>query len=120
MTEPFLTTIIGSLPKPAWLADRLPFNAKGQDHHGHGQVNITLPGPMTMVDSTVDACYGDEATYALEVAVALSAEARALDAFAPAVIQVEAPQPIADRLLAAVQYHPPKQLQAAPDCGLVP
>ena len=321
MTEPFLTTVIGSLPKPSWLAERLPFNATGQDHHGRGapwafrgealreaqddavraaiheqehagidiisdgerrrlsyltyvtrrlegfdydqladkwirdgrrlaqvgrcigpvrrsaailvddlrflmtetgsRVKITLPGPMTILDSTLDAYYGDETTYALDVAAALNAEARALDALAPAVIQfdepvfsrypdkvrawgitaldrclqglqaqtavhvcysypmpgvprpikssypvilaelerskvdqialefeapnlppallrlcpsktvlfgcvdngiedVESPQHIADRLLAAAEHLPADQLQAAPDCGLVP
>ena len=33
---------------------------------------------------------------------------------------VEDPDDIADRLLAAADYLPPAQLQAAPDCGLVP
>ena len=191
MPEPFSTTVIGSLPKPAWLYQQVPPNKKGADHHGrgaewalegealteaqndavrvaiHGQeragidvisdgeqrrksylsfvtmrlggldyetlaekwirdgrrlaqvgrctgpvqrrepilvddlrfllaegrssVKITLPGPMTVVDSTFDAFYGDERTYALAVADALNAEARALDALGPAVIQFDEP-----------------------------
>ena len=36
MSTPFLTTVIGSLPKPDWLAEQTPFNSKEQDHHGRG------------------------------------------------------------------------------------
>ena len=36
MTIPFLTTVIGSMPKPAWLYEQVAFNAKDQDHHGSG------------------------------------------------------------------------------------
>ncbi len=184
-------------------------------------VKVTLPGPMTVTDSTFDAYYGDERTFALAVAGAINEEAKALDALGPAVIQfdepvfsrypekvaewgiealdrcakglnaqtavhvcysyampgvprpikpsypqilaelersqvdqlalefqapqlepellklcpsktvlfgcidnanpeIEEPQKIAQRLLAAAQHHDPKNLQAAPDCGLVP
>ncbi len=191
MTIPFLTTVIGSMPKPAWLYEQVAFNAKDQDHHGSGadwgfagellrqaqddavratihsqerlgidiisdgeqrrksyltyitmhlagfdydtlaekwirdgrrraqvgrcvgpvhrrepilradlhflldearsQVKITLPGPMTVVDSTFDAYYGDERTLALAVAAALNEEARELDKLGPAVIQFDEP-----------------------------
>ncbi|MFQ5873213.1 MAG: 5-methyltetrahydropteroyltriglutamate--homocysteine methyltransferase [Dehalococcoidia bacterium] len=320
MAVPFLTTVIGSLPKPAWLYESTAFTDKIEEIHGHGAnwllegealreaqddavriavrdqehtgidiisdgeqrrksyltyvttrlsgfdyetlgekwvrggrriapvgrctgpvrrrgpilkkdlqflmaearspVKITLPGPMTVVDSTVDLYYGDERSYALAVADALNEEALALDALGPAVIQfdepafsrnpekvstwgvevldrcvegvrartavhicysypmpgvprpippsyptvlrelerskvdqialefeapaldpallqncptktvlfgcvsngteeVESPEHIASRLLAAAQHHPPEKLQAAPDCGLV-
>jgi len=33
---------------------------------------------------------------------------------------IEKPRDIADKLLAAAEYLPPTQIQAAPDCGLVP
>ena len=33
---------------------------------------------------------------------------------------IENPRDIADKLLAAAEYLPPTQIQAAPDCGLVP
>ena len=208
MPEPFLTTVIGSLPKPAWLYQRVPPNQKGADHHGRGaewasegaalseaqddavrvvihslervgvdiisdgeqrrksyltfittrlggldyetlaekwirdgrrlaqvgrctgpvhrrdpilvddlrfllaearsRVKITLPGPMTVVDSTVDTFYGDERTYALAVADALNAEARALDDLGPAVIQFDEPvfsrypEKVADRGIEAL------------------
>lgn len=54
-------------------------------------VKITLPGPMTVVDSTADEHYGDEATMAMDVADALNAEARELDALGAAVIQFDEP-----------------------------
>ncbi len=54
-------------------------------------VKITMPGPMTVVDSTADEYYGDEAAMAMEVADALNAEACALDAMGVAVIQFDEP-----------------------------
>ena len=54
-------------------------------------VKVTLPGPMTVVDSTFDAYYEDERTFALAVADAISQEAKALDALGPAVIQFDEP-----------------------------
>ena len=55
------------------------------------RVKITLPGPLSVVDSTFDAHYGDERTYALALAGALNEEARALDALGPEVIQFDEP-----------------------------
>ena len=54
-------------------------------------VKVTLPGPLSIVDSTVDAHYGDERTFAMALAEALNAEAKALDAMGPAVIQFDEP-----------------------------
>ena len=54
-------------------------------------VKITMPGPMTVVDSTADEHYGDEATMAMEVATALNEEARELDELGIAVIQFDEP-----------------------------
>jgi 5-methyltetrahydropteroyltriglutamate--homocysteine methyltransferase len=54
-------------------------------------LKVTLPGPMTVVDTTLDAYYGDERAFATAVAAALNAEARALDALGPAVIQFDEP-----------------------------
>jgi 5-methyltetrahydropteroyltriglutamate--homocysteine methyltransferase len=188
---PFLATVVGSLPKPVWLQEKLPLNAAGKQVHGRGAtwmldgeqlasahddavrvaihdqtvagldiisdgeqrrtsyvtyvtsrlagfdyeqltkkwtrnrrrlaevgrcvgevrrtapilvddlrflmdestrpVKITLPGPMTVVDSTADEFYGDEEALAMAVARALNAEARALDALGPAVIQFDEP-----------------------------
>lgn len=36
MSRPFVTTVIGSLPKPAWLYERAPLGAAATDHHGRG------------------------------------------------------------------------------------
>lgn len=192
MSEPFLTTVVGSLPKPPWLLERIHMNAAGgKQVHGRGAdwmldgedlksaqddavrlalrdqeragidivsdgeqrrkswltyvtsqlagydyanlvtkttragrrtaevgqcvgpvrrakpileddlrfaqaetdrpVKITLPGPLSVVDSTFDAHYGDERTYGLAVAAALNDEAKALDAFGPALIQFDEP-----------------------------
>jgi 5-methyltetrahydropteroyltriglutamate--homocysteine methyltransferase len=54
-------------------------------------VRVTLPGPMTVVDSTYDAYYGDEKAMAFAWADAINREARLLDALGPAVIQVDEP-----------------------------
>lgn len=191
MTEPFRTTVVGSMPKPAWLMEQVPLNEAGKQVHGKGAdwgftgdllsdamddatrvtlhdqenagidivsdgeqrrssyltyitmrldgfdyetltkkwtrnrrrlaevgrcigpvrrskpmlsddlkfmltetdlpVKITMPGPMTVVDSTADEHYGDEATMAMAVADALNAEARELDALGAAVIQFDEP-----------------------------
>lgn len=191
MSERFVTTVVGSMPKPAWLMEQLPLNAEGKQVHGKGAdwmfsgdlleasqddatrltlhdqihagidvvsdgeqrrtsyltyitsrlegfdyetltkkwtrnnrrlaevgrcigpvrrpgpmlkrdaefmlaesdrpVKITMPGPMTVVDSTADEHYGDEATMAMDVAAALNEEARELDALGVAVIQFDEP-----------------------------
>ena len=54
-------------------------------------VKVTLPGPMTVTDSTYDAYYGDERAFAMAVAGAINREAKALDALGPAVIQFDEP-----------------------------
>jgi 5-methyltetrahydropteroyltriglutamate--homocysteine methyltransferase len=54
-------------------------------------VKVTLPGPLTIADSIADEHYGDERALAFAVAEALNAEARALDALGPAVIQFDEP-----------------------------
>lgn len=191
MSAPFLTTVVGSMPKPAWLFAPNVFHAATKDHHGSGSdwsftgdllqeaqdditravihtqerlgldiisdgemrrksyltyitmrlagfdyetlaekwirdgrrlarvgrcvgpirrtgsivlehlrfllaearspVKMTLPGPMTVVDSTYDLYYGDERQFAMAIATALNEEARALDALGPAVIQFDEP-----------------------------
>ncbi len=54
-------------------------------------VKVTLPGPMTVVDSTFDAHYGDEKALAFAWAEAINQEARALDELGPDVIQFDEP-----------------------------
>ncbi|MEM8973827.1 MAG: hypothetical protein AAGD43_17345, partial [Pseudomonadota bacterium] len=36
MANPFETTVVGSMPKPSWLMEQLPLNAKGKQVHGKG------------------------------------------------------------------------------------
>jgi 5-methyltetrahydropteroyltriglutamate--homocysteine methyltransferase len=55
------------------------------------QVKMTLPGPMTIVDTVADAHYGDRATMAMAFADLLNAEARALQADGIDVIQFDEP-----------------------------
>ena len=57
----------------------------------HLPVKITLPGPLSIVDSTHDAYFGEERTYGLAVAAALNVEAKALDSLGPALIQFDEP-----------------------------
>jgi 5-methyltetrahydropteroyltriglutamate--homocysteine methyltransferase len=54
-------------------------------------VRVTLPGPMTVVDSTADNHYRDEKAMAFAFADAINKEARLLDALGPAVIQFDEP-----------------------------
>jgi 5-methyltetrahydropteroyltriglutamate--homocysteine methyltransferase len=59
--------------------------------HTRRKLKITLPGPMTLVDTVADAHYGDRVTMAMAFADLLNAEARALDADGVDVIQFDEP-----------------------------
>jgi 5-methyltetrahydropteroyltriglutamate--homocysteine methyltransferase len=54
-------------------------------------VKITLPGPLTIIDSTADAAYADEQRLAADLADALNAEIRALSEAGCRWIQVDEP-----------------------------
>lgn len=54
-------------------------------------IKMTLPGPSTLVDGTVDAYYGDERSLAFAYADALNAEIRALEAAGCDVVQLDEP-----------------------------
>lgn len=54
-------------------------------------VKVTLPGPMTVADSTYDAHYGDEKLLAFAWADAVNQEARLLDEIGVDVIQIDEP-----------------------------
>jgi len=54
-------------------------------------VKITMPGPMTIIDSTVDAHYGDDRALAEALADALNHEVRSLGAAGCRHIQVDEP-----------------------------
>jgi 5-methyltetrahydropteroyltriglutamate--homocysteine methyltransferase len=59
--------------------------------HTRHKLKITLPGPMTLVDTVADAHYGDRVTMAMAFADLLNAEARALAADGVDVIQFDEP-----------------------------
>ena len=57
----------------------------------HQPVKITLPGPMTIVDSTNDEYYFDEKSMAKDWAIAINCEAKLLDKLKPEIIQFDEP-----------------------------
>src|SRR6187200_2089176 len=59
--------------------------------HTTRELKLTLPGPMTIVDTIADAHYGDRVKMAMAFASLLNAEARALEADGVDVIQFDAP-----------------------------
>jgi 5-methyltetrahydropteroyltriglutamate--homocysteine methyltransferase len=59
--------------------------------HTSRKLKITLPGPMTIVDTVADAHYGDRVKMAMAFADLLNAEARALAADGVDVIQFDEP-----------------------------
>ncbi len=59
--------------------------------HAKRPLKMAVPGPLTVVDTTVDEAYGDEAALAMDVAVALNAELRDLQAAGCDVIQIDEP-----------------------------
>jgi 5-methyltetrahydropteroyltriglutamate--homocysteine methyltransferase len=59
--------------------------------HTGKKLKITMPGPMTIVDTIADRHYGDRVTMAFAFADLLNAEARALEADGVDVIQFDEP-----------------------------
>ena len=77
-----------------------PLSLKGRVHatevrfarvHTGKKLKLTLPGPMTIVDTIADGCYGDRIKMAFAFADALNQEARALEADGVDVIQFDEP-----------------------------
>jgi 5-methyltetrahydropteroyltriglutamate--homocysteine methyltransferase len=77
-----------------------PLRLKGRVHaaeaqlaraHTKRRLKITLPGPMTIVDTIADAHYGDRVKLAMAFAELLNEEARALEADGVDVIQFDEP-----------------------------
>ena len=77
-----------------------PLKLKGRVHqtealvmrkHAKGKIKITLPGPMTIVDTIADRHYGDKVKLAMAFAGLLNQEARALEAQGVDVIQFDEP-----------------------------
>ena len=77
-----------------------PLKLKGRVHatearlvraHTTRKVKITMPGPMTIVDTIADRHYGDKVKLAMAFAELLNQEARALEADGVDVIQFDEP-----------------------------
>jgi 5-methyltetrahydropteroyltriglutamate--homocysteine methyltransferase len=77
-----------------------PLKLKGRVHqtearlarlHTKKRLKITLPGPMTIVDTVADSHYGDKAKLAMAFAELLNQEARALEKDGVDVIQLDEP-----------------------------
>ena len=54
-------------------------------------IKMAVPGPMTVIDSTIDETYNDESTLAMDVAAALNAELRDLQTAGCDVLQIDEP-----------------------------
>jgi 5-methyltetrahydropteroyltriglutamate--homocysteine methyltransferase len=59
--------------------------------HTGRPIKMTVPGPMTAIDSSADEAYGDEAALAMDIAAALNAEILDLQAAGCDVIQIDEP-----------------------------
>ena len=59
--------------------------------HTSKPIKMDVPGPMTVVDSTLDGYYNDEAAMAMDVAVALNEELRDLQAAGCDVLEIDEP-----------------------------
>src|SRR5580765_8204056 len=77
-----------------------PLRLKGRVHqaealvmrsHSKGRIKITMPGPMTIVDTIADRHYGDKVKLAMAFAELLNQEARALEKDGVDVIQFDEP-----------------------------
>ncbi len=77
-----------------------PLKLKGRIHqtealvlrnHSRKKIKITLPGPMTIVDTIADRYYGDKVKLAMAFAELLNREARALEKDGVDVIQFDEP-----------------------------
>jgi 5-methyltetrahydropteroyltriglutamate--homocysteine methyltransferase len=89
VAEQEVARIVGEVARPrSVMADAVTF-AKA---HAHRPLKVTLPGPMTIVDSTLDEHYlrGEE-SLAMRFAALLNAEARELAAAGADVIQFDEP-----------------------------
>jgi len=77
-----------------------PLRLKGRVHqtearlmrlHARGKIKITMPGPMTIVDTIADRHYGDKVKLAMAFAELLNQEARALEKDGVDTIQFDEP-----------------------------
>ena len=77
-----------------------PLKLKGRVHrtealvmrnHAKGKIKITMPGPMTIVDTIADRHYGDKVKLAMAFAALLNEEARALERDGVDTVQFDEP-----------------------------
>lgn len=59
--------------------------------HTDRPVKMAVPGPLTIIDTTFDEAYGDEAALAMDLAVALNEELLDLQAAGAAALQIDEP-----------------------------
>jgi len=89
IAEQDVARIVGEVTWPGPIMGAALAFAKGHTRHA---LKVTLPGPMTIVDSTLDEYYrGDEESLAMRFAALLNAEARDLAAAGADVIQFDEP-----------------------------
>ena len=89
VAEQEVARIVGEVTRPAPVMGPALAFAKA---HTRRPIKVALPGPMTMVDTTLDEHYGqDEESLAMRFAALLNAEARDLAAAGAAVIQFDEP-----------------------------
>ena len=86
--ERSVPTIVGKIERREQAAVE---DLKFTKAHANRPVKIDVPGPMTVVDTTYDEVYGDEAALAMDVAAALNAELRELQAAGADVLQIDEP-----------------------------
>jgi 5-methyltetrahydropteroyltriglutamate--homocysteine methyltransferase len=86
--ERWVPRVVGPVRRRAAAAvDDLRF-AKAQTNK---PVKMAVPGPMTVIDSTLDETYNDEPALAMDVAAALNAELRELQAAGCDALQIDEP-----------------------------
>ncbi len=89
VAEQEVARIVGEVTRPGPVMGPALTFAKA---HTRRPIKVALPGPMTMVDTTLDEHYGqDEESLAMRFAALLNAEARDLAAAGAAVIQFDEP-----------------------------
>jgi 5-methyltetrahydropteroyltriglutamate--homocysteine methyltransferase len=86
--ERLVPRIVGKVRRrAAAVVDDLRF-AKAQTHK---PVKMAVPGPMTVIDSTLDETYNDEPALAMDIAAAINAELRDLQAAGCDALQIDEP-----------------------------
>ncbi len=81
-------TVVG---KVQWRGPILDDDVRFARAQAQGLLKMAVPGPLTVVDTTVDETYGDEAALAMDFAAALNLELRELQAAGCDVIQIDEP-----------------------------